>query len=78
MFPKLALQYKKGQQAGTYTCVSHLVVGPAARFNEPRGVCADEGTKRAWVCDTNNHAIRVVDLTTGEVETLALKGVPLV
>ncbi len=50
--------------------------GPAAeaRFNEPEGlsVAAD----RLYIADTNNHAIRTVDLTdpAGQVSTLELRG----
>ena len=29
---------------------------------------------KLYIADTNNHAIRVVDLATGEVSTLALRG----
>jgi hypothetical protein len=32
---------------------------------------------KLYIADTNNHAIRVVDLATGEASTLALKGLPL-
>ena len=43
--------------------------GPdTAQFNEPAGLAAAEG--RLYVADTNNHAIRVVDLASGSVETL--------
>ena len=51
-----------------------LLDGPAviARFNEPAGVSAAGG--KFYVADTNNHAIRVVDLATGSVSTFALKG----
>lgn len=39
-----------------------------ARFNEPGGLCA--GPERSLiVADTNNHAIRVVDLAAGSVRT---------
>ena len=48
--------------------------GPAfeARFHEPSGVSAAGG--KLYVADTNNHAIRVVSLETGQVETLELRG----
>ncbi len=48
--------------------------GPArdAEFNEPAGVAVAGNTM--WVADTNNHAIRVIDLVHGEVSTLELKG----
>ncbi|KAM3571355.1 hypothetical protein VYU27_006618, partial [Nannochloropsis oceanica] len=43
--------------------------GATAQFDEPRGLCVQEKRGRALVCDTNNHAIRTVDLTTGDVGT---------
>ena len=44
-----------------------------ARFSEPQGLCLlDERT--ALVADTVNHALRVIDLETGEVTTLAGTG----
>ncbi len=47
--------------------------GAAAKFNEPGGLSAAGGL--LYVADTNNHAIRVIDLATGEASTLILKGV---
>ncbi|MDQ2807567.1 MAG: alkyl hydroperoxide reductase [Chloroflexota bacterium] len=53
-----------------------LTDGPAAtaRFNEPEGVSV--AGERLYIADTNNHAIRVVDLTdpAGTVTTLELRG----
>ena len=48
--------------------------GPArsAAFHEPAGVSAVAG--KLYVADTNNHAVRVADLETGDVETLELRG----
>ena len=48
--------------------------GSRARFSEPAGVCWHDG--RLYVADTNNHAIRVIDLESpdNEVSTLELKG----
>jgi len=46
--------------------------GERARFDEPGGVSALDG--RLYIADTNNHAIRVADLRTRRVETLAIKG----
>lgn len=44
-----------------------------AQFDEPAGITAAAG--RLFVADTNNHLIRVVDLTAGNrVSTLALAG----
>jgi DNA-binding beta-propeller fold protein YncE len=43
--------------------------GPnVAQFNEPGGLAFAKG--KLYVADTNNSAIRVIDLTTGNVETL--------
>lgn len=39
-----------------------------ARFNEPAGLAAAHG--KLYVADTNNHAIRVIDIAEGTVETL--------
>jgi sugar lactone lactonase YvrE len=52
--------------------------GPAAEasFHEPGGLAAAEG--KLYVADTNNHAIRVIDLKSRQVSTLILAGVPLV
>jgi thiol-disulfide isomerase/thioredoxin len=46
--------------------------GPSATFYEPGGL-AVAGDK-LYVADTNNHAIRVVDLKTKETKTLPIKG----
>jgi sugar lactone lactonase YvrE len=43
-----------------------------ARFFEPGGLAYAGG--RLYVADTNNHAIRVVDLAAGTVRTLVLAG----
>ena len=43
-----------------------------ARFREPSGLAVADG--KLYVADTNNHAIRVADLTTGAVTTLELRG----
>jgi DNA-binding beta-propeller fold protein YncE len=46
--------------------------GTRAQFAEPGGLSATNG--RLFVADTNNHAIRTVEIATGEVRTLALDG----
>ena len=46
--------------------------GSQALFHEPQDVSIAGG--RLYVADTNNHAIRVASLDTGEVSTLELKG----
>ncbi|TMC35774.1 MAG: redoxin domain-containing protein [Chloroflexi bacterium] len=43
----------------------------SAQFNEPGGLAAAAG--KLYVADTNNHAIRVIDLPTGAVETLTVR-----
>jgi DNA-binding beta-propeller fold protein YncE len=48
--------------------------GAAARFFEPGGLSV--AGDRLYVADTNNHAVRVADLATGRVATLALRGLP--
>jgi DNA-binding beta-propeller fold protein YncE len=47
--------------------------GTAPLFNEPGGLSYANGL--LYVADTNNHAIRVIETTTGETSTLILKGV---
>ncbi len=51
-----------------------LVDGPfgKARFSEPSGLSV--GSDRIWVADTNNHVIRILDLTNHSVATLELAG----
>ena len=46
--------------------------GNPARFDEPGGLTYANG--KLYVADTNNHLIRVVDIQTRQVYTLALKG----
>lgn len=43
-----------------------------AEFNEPGGITAT--SKALFIADTNNHLIRRIDLASGEVSTLELKG----
>ena len=46
--------------------------GKEPRFYEPGGLSFDND--KLYVADTNNHAIRVVDMKTKEVSTLQIKG----
>lgn len=46
--------------------------GREACFNEPGGLSI--AGDRLYIADTNNHAVRVAHLATGEVATLALRG----
>ncbi len=52
--------------------------GAAAQFSEPSGLSPLAGggaaSGRLYVADTNNHAVRVADLSTGVVGTLELRG----
>lgn len=45
--------------------------GPEAAFNEPAGLSYADGV--LYVADTNNHAIRMVDVETGVVSTWRLR-----
>jgi thiol-disulfide isomerase/thioredoxin len=47
--------------------------GLEPQFNEPGGLSYSNG--RLFVADTNNHAIRIIDVATGDTSTLVLKGV---
>jgi sugar lactone lactonase YvrE len=47
--------------------------GPDPRFNEPGGLSIDGAT--LYVADTNNHAVRMVDMVTGATSTLVLRGI---
>jgi thiol-disulfide isomerase/thioredoxin len=44
----------------------------AARFNAPQGLAVDG--ERLYVADTENHALRLIDLSSGRVTTLAGTG----
>src|SRR5882724_11065323 len=46
--------------------------GPRPSFYEPGGLAA--ANDKLYVADTNNHAIRIVDLKTKETKTLQIKG----
>jgi sugar lactone lactonase YvrE/thiol-disulfide isomerase/thioredoxin len=47
-------------------------VGTQAAFNAPQGLALDDDV--LYVADTNNHLIRAIDLTTGQVATIAGTG----
>ncbi len=47
--------------------------GKSAEFDEPAGVSIAAG--KLYIADTNNHVIRVADLTTKKVATLQLRGI---
>jgi thiol-disulfide isomerase/thioredoxin len=49
--------------------------GAAPAFYEPGGLSVAGG--KLYIADTNNHAIRVADLQTGEVTTLTLGGLAI-
>ncbi|MCA1618217.1 MAG: redoxin domain-containing protein [Acidobacteria bacterium] len=46
--------------------------GARAEFYEPGGIAVARG--RLYVADTNNHAVRVVDLSTRQTSTLVIRG----
>lgn len=48
--------------------------GSAARFAGPAGVALSASASRVFVADRGNHAIRAIDLESGEVTTLAGNG----
>ena len=45
-----------------------------ATFNQPQGMALSEDGSRLYVADTENHVIRMVDLATGQVSTVAGTG----
>lgn len=55
--------------------VAERVVGAAteACFWEPGGLALSPDGAHAFVADTNNHALRAVDLASGRVSTVALR-----
>lgn len=46
----------------------------SAQFNEPSAVAYDVESDQAWICDSMNNAIRVIDLKTSTVKTFEIKG----
>ena len=49
--------------------------GKEPRFYEPGGLSFAKN--KLYIADTNNHAIRVVDMKTKEVSTLQIKGLKM-
>ncbi len=47
--------------------------GKQPLFNEPGGIALANGM--LYVADTNNHAVRIIDLAAGSTHTLVLKGI---
>jgi len=47
-----------------------------ARFSSPSGIVYHNKLQRAFVADTDNHRIRVVDGLTGAVSTMRFFGFP--
>ncbi len=60
------------------TCKPGQTDGSTAAFYEPGGLAVANG--KLYIADTNNHAVRVVDLKTKQTSTLNIKGLqpPLV
>ena len=49
--------------------------GAFAAFNRPQGLVYSASTESLFVCDTENHAIREIQLKTGDVRTVVGDGV---
>ena len=47
--------------------------GNLAQFSEPSGLSIAAG--KLYIADTNNHAVRVADIESGQVDTLELRGI---
>ena len=50
--------------------------GIDSRLSEPSGFALDSKANKLYVADTNNHVIRVINLTSQEIRTIYLSGVP--
>jgi DNA-binding beta-propeller fold protein YncE len=64
------------QFAGTGTAGYRDGPGEKAQFSAPTAIAAAPDVGTAWVADNRNGVIRVIDLETRAVSTLALTGVP--
>ena len=67
---------------GDNTCITFagdghagFIDGKEPRFYEPGGLSF--ANNKLYIADTNNHAIRVVDMKTKEVSTLQIKGLKM-
>jgi DNA-binding beta-propeller fold protein YncE len=47
------------------------VAGTVARFDTPMGLSLDRAANMLFVADSGNHAVRRIDLGSGEVTTIA-------
>ena len=50
--------------------------GLDSQLSEPSGFALNSKANKLYVADTNNHVIRIINLTSQEIETLNLSGVP--
>lgn len=62
----------KGKQCSTLAGTGEAgdILGPEfnkSRFNEPGGLCVGDNGKLLYVADTNNHQIKVLDLSSKTV-----------
>lgn len=51
-------------------------IGGAAQFNEPSDLVLHPDGDKVYIADTNNHQIRLLDLDSKQVSTIAVAGVP--
>jgi len=48
----------------------------STKYDAPTGLAIDDVNHMLFIADTNNHAIRSIDLVTGRIDTIAGNGVP--